>query len=142
MHIFYYKIPFFATIPHLGTEIFLGFPIWGRSFFEELVFHFHNFDIVFLSTLVILEIWDLLIPGLSLSSISFCLFSAILKKETISEINRIAQNDFDKAKTMLDNFNKILGAAAVLGKQYTANGNELSGNISEISDANKIVDYL
>lgn len=43
-----------------------------------------------------------------------------------------------EVKLKADNFNKILGAAAVLGKQYTANGNKLSGNISEISDANKM----
>lgn len=43
-----------------------------------------------------------------------------------------------EVKLKADNFNKILGAAAVLGKQYTANGNKLSGNISGISDANKM----
>lgn len=43
-----------------------------------------------------------------------------------------------EVKLKADNFNKILGAAAVFGKQYTANGNKLSGNISEISDANKM----
>ena len=43
-----------------------------------------------------------------------------------------------EVKLKADNFNKILGAAAVLGKQYMANGNKLSGNISEISDANKM----
>ena len=43
-----------------------------------------------------------------------------------------------EVKLKADNFNKILGAAAVLGKQYTASGNKLSGNISEISDANKM----
>ena len=32
-----------------------------------------------------------------------------MKKETISKINRIAQNDFDKARLMLDNINKVLG---------------------------------
>ncbi|MFR8999567.1 MAG: hypothetical protein ACLVIY_03140 [Anaerobutyricum soehngenii] len=42
-----------------------------------------------------------------------------------------------EAKLKADTLIKILGRRRYSEKQYTANGNKLSGNISEISDANK-----